>query len=91
MWFRKKAPIFLECTGCGCLMRRARKKVEVEWSGLSMSGTFAMYGTPQRTTEPYCGRCAPPYDVTTREGGEVRYYRNENVEVTEKGKLKGGE
>jgi hypothetical protein len=71
-------------------MRRARKKVEVEWSGYSSDtgGTFVIYSSPQHGTEPYCGRCAPPYDTERREGGVTRFYRSEpaqDIEVTEKG------
>jgi hypothetical protein len=93
MWFCKKAAKadFLECVGCGCSMRQARKEVEVECSGISgdIGGSFVIYGSPQRSVEFYCGRCAPPYDMRRREGSVTRFYRSEpaqNVEITEKGK-----
>lgn len=75
MWFRKEK--FVECAGCGCLMRVARKEVRV-----------VPYSEPRTRTELYCGRCAPPYDTKTL-GAETKYYRQElsrNIEVTEKGK-----
>jgi hypothetical protein len=72
-------------------MRRARKEVEVERSGISsdMGSSIWIYGSPQSYTEPYCDRCAPPYDTERRDGGVARYYRSEpaqDIEVTEKGK-----
>ncbi len=47
MWFRKKAmksPAYLTCTGCGCLMRRARKEVGV-WVRMGPAGS--LQGTSQ--------------------------------------------
>lgn len=95
MWFRKKAPIFLECVGCGCLMLGAWKKVKVEESGIQMGDVFMPYFGPHSRTEFYCGRCAPPYDGKDVQGCGTRYFCKEpsrKVEVTEEGKpIKGGE
>ena len=97
MWFRKKASIFLECFGCGCLMRRARKVVEVEWVEgplLSTDTIISTYFSPRLSAEDYCGRCAPDYDVKGWIGPTPHYFRTEpsrNIEVTEKGKKLGGE
>ncbi len=95
MWFRKKAPIFLECVGCGCLMRRARKVIEVERvPGPFDAGTTIIFYTTAASTEAYCGRCAPDYDVKEWVGPTPHYFRKEpsrKVEVTEKGKKLGGE
>lgn len=91
MWFRKKAAGFVECVGCGCLMRVARKRVEVERTGTSSDTgfTYTIYSSPWPSTEHYCGRCAPAYDREEICGGERHYYRSEpsrNIEVDEKGK-----
>ncbi len=107
MWFRKKAtekaPIFLGCVGCGCLMLVARKEVGVTRtsgspfdasSTFGIGSTYAIYTSPEDTTEFFCGRCAPPYDMKRLTAGNARYYRTEpsrNIEVTEKGKKLGGE
>ena len=99
MWFRKKAPekaeIFLECAGCGCLVRRARKKVEVIKEGMLLSdGCLPSSWGTTFSVESYCGRCVPPYDLVKWDDGEARYYRTEparNIAVTEKGKKLGGE
>ena len=91
MWFRKEAPEYVWCVGCGCLMNRAWKKVEVvEWGNLR--------------TETYCGVCAPSYDMrclgdadssntlfigSSAVNEKPRYYRKkpaQNIEITEKGK-----
>ncbi len=93
MWFRKKKKLvkWEECVGCGCLMRAARKEVEVERRGspYDTAITFMIYTSPEDTTESFCGRCAPPYDVKVWIGPTPHYYRKETareVEVTEKGK-----
>jgi hypothetical protein len=100
MWFRKKAvegDEYPECVGCGCLMREARREVEVQRGSPydSTGNTIAYYTSPQSSIECFCDRCAPPYDLKTWEGDEAHYYLKEsskNIEVTEKGKLvKGGE
>ena len=95
MWFRKKAPVFLECVGCGCLMWQARREVKVECSGYTDGLTIVTYpGSLWRSTESYCGRCAPPYNTRVEGGAPTRFFRTEpskNIEVTEKGKVvKGG-
>ncbi len=95
MWFRKKALIFLECVGCGCLMRRARKNVEVDYSryGNTTTTTTDVFGTTWPYIEHYCGRCVPPYDIKCFVGSKTRYFRtapSQNIEVTEKGKDIGG-
>ncbi|KKK63869.1 hypothetical protein LCGC14_2989950 [marine sediment metagenome] len=96
MRFRKKAG-FLECAGCGCLMRRARKTVDMEDRAGFPTGTgggSVYYTGAQYSTESYCGICIPAYDMR-RVTDKVHYYRTEpayNVEVTEEGKpIKGGE
>ena len=94
----------LACTGCGCLMWAARKEIEVRRTFGSLfdtggtpytsgnpyyTGTWTISSPPQYTTEPFCGRCAPPYDVKRLAGDKASYYRREpsrDVEVTEKGK-----
>ncbi len=97
MWFRKKAenPALVECVGCGCLMRTARKVVEVreEEGFFTVHWLGSEYTEPEPSSESYCGRCAPSYDVREWGGPKPRYFRTEpNVEVTEKGKtVKGGE
>lgn len=90
MWFCKKASENVECVGCGCLMRRAWKVVEVVEVGPpgSTGDTFTVYWEPHVRTEPYCGRCAPPYDIR-QVGSEVSFARRQpaqNIEVDEKGK-----
>ena len=85
MWFRKKAS-YLECTRCGCSTWRARKVVKVEESGVWEDGSFLPYFGPHSSTELYCGRCAPPYNVRCVKGSGTHYYRREDIEVTEKGK-----
>ena len=99
MWFRKKAPVapYLECVGCGCLMRAARKEIAVERASGSLydTGSTITYWIEGDSPEPvpsfesYCGRCAPSYDVKIWIGPTPHYYRREpsrDVEVTEKGK-----
>ena len=90
MWFRKKVPEYKECAGCGCLMRRARKKVEAEDSGHRFSdGLSINYGSLWFHIELYCGRCAPPYDLRLSCAEETHFYRiqpPQNIEVDEKGK-----
>ncbi len=98
MWFRKKAPKLIgelsECVGCGCLMRTARKVVEVreEEGSFTVHWLGSEYTEPEPPSESYCGRCAPDYDVKGWIGPTPHYFRTEpNIEVTEKGKKLGGE
>ncbi len=79
MWFRKKA--LIECVRCGCLMRAARRVVEVEHFGI-------VSGLLWSDMESYCGKCAPLYDIEERGEGAPRYYlRDQRIEITEKGKI----
>ncbi len=91
MLFRKKKEEEPRvCTGCGCLMQRAWKKVEVEGGeGILFGGLTINYGSSWPHTELYCGRCAPPYDIKLSCEGETHFYRiqpSQNIEVDEKGK-----